>query len=304
MGRLALFQCCRRHYGRIRRPRPINRPLETVHGGVCLGRDWDHHDVSHAAIARECYRYIIDAVSQLLRRPPKNLEHLSCVIDACLDKSLEHIDIVTLNHDILLEETLRSAGIDFADGFGGPIGQARLWAPDSFTSQRVRLFKQHGSINWYRVRVKLDGRYQKTVMIPLVNDIEHIQIGDEEDRPLLSPQPVILGGTFNKVLSYASGIFSDVFYRMRTSMDQSKCIIISGYSFGDKGINTRLIDWVEDGEDRRIILLHEDPRALHHGARGAIRNHWENWQRTKRLIVVERWLCDSSHDEIISLCHD
>ena len=262
----------------------------------------DFSDYSHARVAQECGNYIIDAVQQLLGRGKLAHNHLSCVISACSDKRWKHVDLITLNHDLLLEHALHSKGIDYADGFSTPVGQARLWKPDSYISQRICLFKPHGSVNWYGVRVKLHGRYRKTVMTPLTNDIEHIEIGEEEDPPLLSPHPLILAGSFNKMLSYSRGIYADLLYYMRSSMAHSKCLLVSGYSFGDKGINSRLIDWVAEEEDRRLVVLHENPERLFQSARGAVRNHWKEWKDAKQLIVVERWLSDANYDDLLRLC--
>lgn len=257
------------------------------------GGGTDFQDVWHVDIAGECRFYLIDAVAQLLSRNKSRSDHLTCVVDACMDKSLGCLDIITLNHDVLIERALQSASIRFSDGFSGPVGQARLWNPDSYRSERVCLFKPHGSINWYRVAVKHRGRYRKTV----TNDIQDIGIAEE-------PHPLILGGTFNKMLSYSGGIFSDVLYYMRGAMEQSKRLILSGYSFGDKGINSRLIDWLEDQDDRRLIVLHEKPEDLFQGARGAIRNHWNDWRASRRMIVLHRWLCDTTYEELIRASSD
>ena len=43
---------------------------------------------------------------------------------------------------------------------------------------------------------------------------------------------------------------------------QSEILIVSGYSFGDKGINTRLVDYINDPICKKFILIHPDKSVL------------------------------------------
>jgi hypothetical protein len=94
-----------------------------------------------------CY-YIETVVADTLCQDcPKGFELLQDVASA---PALDQLDIVTLNHDTLVEQFLTSRRIAFTDGFGLPDGDVR-WSEDATydVPSRVRLFKLHGSVNWY-----------------------------------------------------------------------------------------------------------------------------------------------------------
>ena len=53
-------------------------------------------------------------------------------------------------------------------------------------------------------------------------------------------------------------------------------LAICGYSFGDKGINTVILEWFYAKPDRRrLLLIHPAHKELIKNARGAIRNRWK-----------------------------
>ena len=63
-----------------------------------------------------------------------------------------------------------------------------------------------------------------------------------------------------------------------------------GYGFRDKAVNARLIAWAERPGERRIVVVHRDPTGLGDGARGAIQQKWDRWQRSGLLAFVPRHL--------------
>jgi hypothetical protein len=50
---------------------------------------------------------------------------LDLVSDLAMSDLVDELNIVTLNHDTLVEQVLAANGIDFSDGFGGPDGDVR-----------------------------------------------------------------------------------------------------------------------------------------------------------------------------------
>jgi hypothetical protein len=116
-----------------------------------IGEEWELRQ-ELLYLAHEATNYIHDIVWRLLTKEPRRTDHLKSLKDACLDCQLSCIDIFTLNHDTVLEQYLSQNGIQVTDGFGEPLNEVRYWNPNLFEtgSSKVRLFKLHGSVNWFR----------------------------------------------------------------------------------------------------------------------------------------------------------
>lgn len=71
-------------------------------------------------------------------------------------------------------------------------------------------------------------------------------------------------------------------------------MICSGYSFGDKAINSMLLSWIYDrqGPGTKIFIAHSSKCELLGSARGAIADKWEDLKRDGQIHVTGRFLCD------------
>jgi hypothetical protein len=58
----------------------------------------------------------------------------------------------------------------------------------------------------------------------------------------------------------------------RMALREISTLVISGYSFGAKAVNTMITDWIYAGGrgERRIAVAHEDSESLREGSRGAM----------------------------------
>ena len=251
-------------------------------------------------LAREATHNIHDVVSLLLNKEPNRLDHLNSIIQACNYCKFSNIDIFTLNHDTVLEQCFEHNEIPVSDGFGKPENNMRYWEPNLFNnrSDKVRLFKLHGSVNWFRFRPDDGDRSNDFVGIPLVCDINHmknrhgIRLRLEEERPKL------LIGTFNKILQYTSGIFTEIYCQFYHSLKSAERLIISGYSFGDKAINSRIINWIYSDDWNKIILIHPESDNLHESARGAIADKLCYWKKQEKLIIIPKRIEETSWQDI------
>ena len=81
-------------------------------------------------------------------------------------------------------------------------------------------------------------------------------------------RPELLIGTFNKMWGYLLGIFEESFYIFKKSLDKSDTLIISGYGFGDKGINTKLHNWLKSKQSKKMVIIHPNKRELIRNSRG------------------------------------
>lgn len=236
--------------------------------------------------------YIYDVVWNLLDKEPGTVDHLRMVKDACSDKELSTIDIFTLNHDVVLERLLSKIKTDFTDGFTHPqIDNIRYWkkAPFGSNACRIRLFKLHGSVNWFQFRPDGGGEYMQSIgSVPAGCDIQHTRNPKGTMQMAFEFRPMLLIGTFNKMLKYTTGIFIGLFYEFSRSLRKTSRLVVSGYSFGDKGVNTQIKEWLSSLPEARIIVIHPNPKRLKAAARPTISNEWERLRKRGNLVVVRK----------------
>ncbi len=245
-------------------------------------------------LAEESSHYIEDVVCLMLSKEPNNLELLDCIKDACLDRQFK-IDIFTLNHDTVLEQCLSQSKIQPIDGFSDPQDKERYWQPELYNnnSAKLRLFKLHGSINWFRVRPD-EGSCG--------DDLIGIHLGRKNPKGQMQlpvdGRPMFLAGTFNKLFSYTSSIYAELHCQFHHELNNTSQIIICGYGFGDKGINTRIFEWAYSDPDHRIILIEPDLDGLKKKARPVLVNHWDDLVKRDKLIVINKGIEGVSWEDI------
>ena len=148
--------------------------------------------------------------------------------------------IATLCHDTHVETFFKDRGIGVIDGVSESSGE-RHWNGSFIAHNKIPFFKLHGSINW------------------------------DWDCSLENfNRPHMLIGTFNKLSEYSQGVFLDIHYHFKSAIHEADTMIICGYSFGDKGINSTIIKWYGDKPKRKFVIIHPYPCQLIKNARGAI----------------------------------
>jgi len=240
-------------------------------------------------LTSEAMNYIVDTAWHLLNKDVAEINYLS-FLKQCYDKDdYSNIYIFTLNHDTLLEQYFSSNTISIQDGFSEPINDVRYWDQKLFneSKERISLIKLHGSVNWFRYNPE-ENPQTVQIGIPLEWDFWHTTNPKGELQYPIDGRPMFLAGTFNKMLHYNYGIWYTLqryFYEvLNNDLD---LIIVCGYSFSDKGINTRLIEWMDGNSQNRILIIHPDLYNLKVSARGAIARNWDAWKKDNRLITIQ-----------------
>jgi hypothetical protein len=256
--------------------------LERLCDGAYSGRDL----VRLQVLARETWHYIDDCVSALLGQPLRSANHLVALTDACRHATYP-ITLATVNHDLVLEHALDCVGIEYCDGFRAEYGDLRIWS-DDFTNAGIRLLKLHGSVNWYARRLTGDA-WREQITIASVADVEHVKGPNGEDLGnTMDGRPELLTGTFTKILSYDRRIYPAQHFRFAEALRAADRVIIVGYGFRDKAINSRLIGWLDRSDRNRMLVVDSDAERLRETGRGAIRRNWNGWQAAKRLRILGR----------------
>ena len=211
-------------------------------------------------------------------------------LDAITDiaKHIDEVDIFTLNHDVLIEAQCKAHIVGYEDGFADRRGQLRAfngWPKNS--REKVRLFKLHGSVNWYLYEFP---GWARQYAIP-DSDAFHSR---DQNGNLVKPaewKPAFLSGTVVKEQLYGIGFFGDLFAAFRQHLASHVHLIFCGYGFGDPGINSRIDQWLCDRLDgsNRLVVLNRGSEADFF----ADKPLWlQDLHSQGRLILVDKWLQD------------
>jgi hypothetical protein len=193
----------------------------------------------------------------------------------------------SLNHDLLLERFLQGKNVRFYDGFEihpeTPDFRTFNFSRRAFEKARLSVTKLHGSVNWRRYR-----HIRSRVARDKWRD-EFFGIRLQENRvfELMDELPLVLVGTFNKILQYSTPVFLQMMGEFHHYLQTSSHLIVCGYGFGDKGINTLLAYWMSEKTPRTMYVI--DPHPFDEGrCRGAISQKVEVWQGENRLKVLSK----------------
>jgi hypothetical protein len=238
--------------------------------------------------------YIADTVRAMLDKPAQRIDHLCVLRDACT--ALERTTLASLNHDLVLEAMLRENRVAYSDGFDGTNEDVCLWV-DEWGADGVRLLKLHGSLDWWGYKLTHE-RWRGWVTGRCTGlDAIHPARNGVEPYPH-DLRPLILTGTFDKILAYETWVFPDQHLRFHEALRQTSSVVVIGYGFGDKAVNTRLISWLARARENRLIVAHGDPDDLRARARGAIQGKWDEWQRYEKLAVIPAWVAELDWDDL------
>ena len=295
---LSIVEACRVFALESMRAHEPTADPQSFDPGLFLEAVENPHCSNLASLLTETSNYIADIVwGSLCYEPePERLSQLNLLVYAC--KNVDVTSISTLCHDTHVEKFLIKPGIALSDGFSEPQNDVRYWNGD-FASN-VPFIKLHGSVNWFRLRPEGGDRYDERIGIPLNGDYYHTRT---DDGVLQTPlgRPLFLIGTFNKISDYSRGIFLELRYRFRSTINTADQIMICGYGFGDKGINAEIIKWYYNKRGRRLVIIHPDPDILITNARGAIRNKWSDWEENGSIEFISKRLEDVCLDEFAAL---
>jgi len=254
-----------------------------------------------AYTASEACLLIQNVVHHQLDRFPKSIVGFQPLLDA-IDE-LERVTIVTLNHDLLVEQLLQQHGVDYTDGFYRQDGQARRYTPESLFSDtyRVRIIKPHGSINWYlayppdELKKPVQGRWMRMVYIASERTRQS-SIKDKQEREyhIITAAPSVLSGV-GKEMEYNSDIFGDMMEAFLYALRNVTLVVESGFGWNDKGISRRLTGYLEQNVNRKLLLLHPNGFTSRYLDPRFNNLHLD----TKQLVTdIKKYLCETTWVEI------
>ena len=193
-------------------------------------------------------------------------------------KDSQNIMVHTLNHDLLFEFFGRKTGLwqYFSDGYSdvnspyfGEVNvrteitknyKVRLRYFQNIFDKEISLFKLHGSVDTYafdlstttndRTRIKSDYAVQDYFK----------EVIDEESgeysytRGFQQVYPDFLSGTTEKIRNYGDEYYTILFNHLKENLKSSEKLIVTGYGFGDSGINEILEEcFLKEGKQMIVI---------------------------------------------------
>lgn len=137
------------------------------------------------------------------------------------------VEIFTTNFDLLMEQAFEDCRVPYFDGFAGgrkPFFDIRAMEEDTLPPRWARLWKLHGSINWYQVAAKGVFRGAST---------------EEGSRRVIHPSH--LKYEESRRMPYLAMID-----RLRAFLKQPTAVlVICGYSFRDEHINEVIVQGLQ-----------------------------------------------------------
>jgi hypothetical protein len=150
------------------------------------------------------------------------------------------IEIFTTNYDLLMEQALEETGIPYFDGFVGsrqPFFDLRSVEDNLIPKHWSRLWKIHGSINWYQKTnkevfrsdtFKNDAKKASFLIYP-----SHLKYDQSRKMPFLA-----LSDQLSRFLKQPSA-----------------ALILCGYSFNDEHINDTIVNALKSNPTAIVIAL-------------------------------------------------
>jgi len=190
--------------------------------------------------------------------------------------------------------------VSYYDGFEqiDKLSDGRRFSFDKtkYDTAVVSLLKLHGSINWWRHRPLRARREQN----PWIYEFIGVEIEDGRVFERMDETPLILAGTFNKILQYSSPVFLELLAEFYHTLQRSNSLLVCGYGFGDKGINSIIADWMSGDRERHLFIVDPEPFDEKR-SRGAILWKVDAWKDENRLHVLSKRIgTDVAWDEIVS----
>ncbi len=160
------------------------------------------------------------------------------------------IEIFTTNYDLLVEEAFEDIGVPYFDGFVGsrhPFFDLRAIEDSLIPKHWSRLWKIHGSINWFQ---KSNNQVYRSSNLeesdPCIIHPSHLKYDQSRKMPYLA-----------------------LIDRLSSFLRQNSAVLItSGYSFGDDHLNDTLINALKANPTAMVIsllfetLTYEDDQKL------------------------------------------
>jgi len=277
---------------------PFVEQMRAACGDLCWQARLSQERIDFDELCSKACDFIQCVVRSQLRREasPRGMDLiLDLARQASAGSGIERLAICTLNHDVLVEKLLD--GIQCETGFDRP-EDGGFFDPSRFRqfSSRIRFFKLHGSINWYRYQ-RREGEHHSDHYVKRTPGWKH----PENENGVIwiaNDIPRILTGSYNKLEAYGTDIIKEFMHAFHSELAEHNLIVMSGYGWGDYAINQRLCEWLGRSPSHRIVLLHQDDPISMFRVNHIIWNQCDRLVNLRKLVLIPKWLQHTTWPEI------
>jgi hypothetical protein len=248
----------------------VNRKIIAKYGNDIYDGYLINDIFSYYSKIHDCFIHLMDDLLYV-RKPWDEIKILYENFITSPSKSA--CNYITLNHDMLLERLFFENEIRYSDGFssyGSNLMNEKKEKIKVFSNDfsiGVKLIKLHGSIDLYKylhyneegarleylndyTYFKTNDYYEKHFAIRI--DIETGQVVQTLHSNII-PQFITGADKSNRILN--DKFFKILYKEAENEMVSSDTLIIIGYSFSDKHINSIIIKGINEGTVKNIIVV-------------------------------------------------
>lgn len=247
-------------------------------------------------IMLETQRLIKSSVFDCLKEDHKS-KGLSLIENLANNSNISKLDIITLNHDMLIENHLEACSIKYFDCFSKENDYGSRYLIEDLSlleaglrDNRISLLKPHGSVDWFQCILQDDTQ-------PLKKGAN--RVFPQEQHVFTAPE--ILCGSFNKLYEYQTGFFRLLHIETIRQIWSHNTIVMSGYGWNDRAMNGHLFDWLDKSSTNKLILLHEEELTnLGKSSKSSFETRYQTYIDKRQLIYINKWLCNTTMKDLKS----
>ncbi|MFC4242961.1 SIR2 family protein [Gryllotalpicola reticulitermitis] len=201
-----------------------------------------------APIFRQVERHVLQGIRTALCAPSR-VDYLEPLLQLAREQD-GGLDVVTLNYDLLVETLAADA-----DDVSVDTGIAR-WRPGQRLTfdpapGKVNLLKLHGSLSWANDHSESS---EWSVNAPVIREVpDGVQSDGSGSSSREQKLPWIVVGDREKLST--DGPTLALLRAAEDVLDRASHLVIVGYSFGDRHINSMIRDWMLASESRTMTVL-------------------------------------------------
>lgn len=199
--------------------------------------------------------------------------HRLCNWIRSIDRKIA-VEIFTTNYDLLTEQALEDLEVPYFDGFVGSrrsFFDLRAVEDNLIPTHWSRLWKIHGSINWYQEKVDNEKKVYRSSEIK--NDASHLiypsHLKYEESRKM--PYLALID-QLNR------------FIRKKSSF-----LILSGYSFNDGHLNDTIVNALKANPTAMVLGLMHEQYEIDNGTEKPTERYPEAYRLAKKQHNLNIW---------------